>query len=40
MTKEEVLEMSALEAGKKIKEGILTSEGITRIFLEKIKAES
>ncbi len=40
MTKEEVLEMSALEAGKKIKEGILTSEGITRIFLEKIKAEN
>ena len=40
MTRDEVLEMTALEAGRKIKEGLLSSEGITRIFLDKIRNEN
>ena len=40
MTNEEIIKLSALEAGKKIKAGELTSVEITKAYLDKIAADN
>lgn len=37
MTAEQIIRLTALEAGRKIKEGEITSEELTKVFLDRIK---